>query len=402
MSGIWVGEYMNKKTICLITNWYPTKENPFQGVFFREQALALQEYFDFLVVHYNFHYTIIRSGNQVKLYKEEENIKEYQIDLNIPRAVTCIKRLIYHDTFDLEMELSERLADAFKEGISNSFDILYCVSGQFEAGYLMKIAAIYKKPYVVSEHAPVPWLGTVVSEFNRKGIENASLLLLISYDKLRQIMMQDIHVSRFAYVGNMVEPDKFTYQTSNNDVKTFIMVGAHVFYKNYQLLIEVMLRLKQMTSIPFRLLLVGYGANEGYAKDVEILEKAIAESELAKCTEMVPAVEHDHMPEIYHHADAFVMTSIQEGMPVSAIEAGCCGLPIFSTCCGGVEDYVTDRIGRIYKIMDSEAFAQGLCDFLEGRIRFDAKYIRQSIIEKFGREAFVKNMVNAFNSVVEK
>ena len=30
-----------KKKICLITNWYPTKENPYQGIFFKEQAQAL-------------------------------------------------------------------------------------------------------------------------------------------------------------------------------------------------------------------------------------------------------------------------------------------------------------------------------------------------------------------------
>ena len=36
-----------KKTICLITNWYPTEENPYQGVFFQEQAQALGDVFDF-------------------------------------------------------------------------------------------------------------------------------------------------------------------------------------------------------------------------------------------------------------------------------------------------------------------------------------------------------------------
>ena len=41
-----------KKKIGLITNWYPTKENPYQGVFFKEQAIALKEYYDFTVVHY--------------------------------------------------------------------------------------------------------------------------------------------------------------------------------------------------------------------------------------------------------------------------------------------------------------------------------------------------------------
>ena len=58
------------------------------------------------------------------------------------------------------------------------------------------------------------------------------------------------------------------------------------------------------------------------------------------------------------------MTSIQEGQPVSALEAACCGLPIFSTRCGGVEDYVTNDIGRIYDITDYKSFAKEAADHI--------------------------------------
>ena len=42
----------SKKRICLVTNWYPDKENPYRGSFFKEQAFAMAENFDFVVVHY--------------------------------------------------------------------------------------------------------------------------------------------------------------------------------------------------------------------------------------------------------------------------------------------------------------------------------------------------------------
>ena len=38
---------MGKKTILMIPSWYPTKDNPFAGSFFREQALVLDKEFDF-------------------------------------------------------------------------------------------------------------------------------------------------------------------------------------------------------------------------------------------------------------------------------------------------------------------------------------------------------------------
>ena len=128
----------------------------------------------------------------------------------------------------------------------------------------------------------------------------------------------------------------------------------------------------------------------------------IKNSKFADCTEMIKEIAHENIHEVYQKADAFVMTSIQEGMPVSALEAGCCGLPIFSTMCGGVEDYVTDEIGKIYKIIDYESFAIGLKDYLEGKISFDAEYIREYIVARYGKRSFIGRMTDLFNEVIQK
>ena len=89
------------------------------------------------------------------------------------------------------------------------------------------------------------------------------------------------------------------------------------------------------------------------------------------------------------------------GQPVSAMEAACCGLPVFSTRCGGIEDYVTDDIGRIYAVTDYEGMANGLNDYLEGKITFDSEYIRSQMVAKFGNEAFRKNFKETFNKVIK-
>ena len=94
------------------------------------------------------------------------------------------------------------------------------------------------------------------------------------------------------------------------------------------------------------------------------------------------------------------MTSIQEGQPVSAMEAACCGLPVFSTRCGGVEDYIDAKMGRIFDITDSDDMAEALKDYLDGKIKFDAEYIRNTVVEKFGKEAFTRNFTEAFNDAI--
>ena len=111
---------------------------------------------------------------------------------------------------------------------------------------------------------------------------------------------------------------------------------------------------------------------------------------------------HDQLAGLLHKADAFVMTSIQEGQPVSAIEAACCGLPVFSTRCGGVEDYVDDSMGRIFPITEVEDFAAALRSYLEGKIAFDPAAIREKTVARFGKEAFIKNLSSIFAETIEK
>ncbi len=391
-----------KKTICLVTNWYPTPENPYQGHFFREQAIELQDKFDFVVVHYKFVHNRWHGYYKAELCKEEYNIREYQIYVQVKTINDEIRSVIRRECVDESSREMQGLIDAMRDCIDESIDAFYTVSGQSEGKFVQSLAQEFNKPYVVSEHGPVPWLDTVVSQDNKTAIERADLFLAISNDKIRQVMMQGIKMPPCVYVGNMVDESVFVYKESNNEVKTFVTVGAHVFYKNYDMLIAVFNKLKEISPIPFRLIIVGYDANRGYSRDAQILEKKIHDSEFSDFVEMFPSVEHCKIAEIYTRADAFVMTSVQEGQPVSAIEAACCGLPIFSTRCGGVEDYVDDSIGRIFGINDVESMARGLSQFLDGIIEFNSEHIRNVIINKFGRKQFKLTMENAFESVIDK
>ena len=78
------------------------------------------------------------------------------------------------------------------------------------------------------------------------------------------------------------------------------------------------------------------------------------------------------------------------------------GLPVFSTRCGGVEDYVDDTMGRIVSITDYKTLAKHCNDFLNGTITFDSEKIREKAISMFGREAFVKNVSEVFDKVLER
>ncbi len=443
-------ERKERRTVCLLTNWYPTPENPHFGLFFREQALALSDRLDFLVVHYTERIRK-RPGQKDRIVpvRQEKNISEFAIEAVVPawaalrdRAAEGIFRGLRGKDGSIFAERScrrerikeKKLIRIFGEHFRDRIDLFYCVDAQREAADVQLLAGHFGKPYIVGEHGPVPWPGTVIPLRQKKAIEGAAAFLAISWDKVRQMEMQNIRLPKVVYVGNLVLEEHFPLRqqsriypptcmktdfvrervsevvtksspgqngrrermfTEGTALKTLITVGAYSFYKNYDLFISVMNRLTELTEVPFRVMIVGYGANPGYAGNAAELEKKIRASRFADRAELIPSVPHEKMSEIYRRADAFVMTSIQEGQPVSALEAACSGLPVFSTRCGGVEDYVDESMGRIVGIREGEALALALRDFLEGKIAFDPAHLREQVVSRFGREAFSTNFMSA-------
>ena len=410
---------MTRKNICLVTNWYPSKDNPDRGQFFREQALILKEHYDFIIVHL---YERIGKKNIRRDFankiKHEENIDEYEVTIQISLIAYLLDRAYKLLRIANKKDITEgagrfaskwgdkyirkKIINCFKAGIENRIDIFYCVDAQNEASLIKLLADEYQKPYIVGEHGIVPWPGSVVSKNNKEAIEKADAFLAISNDKIRQMMLLGIKLPPVFYIGNLIDETKFAVHRENSEKKTFIIIAAYSYIKNYDMFISVFNKLSDSAVKPFKVLIVGYAANKGYSTNMEELEKKIRESKFKEMVEMIPSIPHEEIGSVLNRADAFVMTSIQEGQPVSAMEAACCGLPIFSTRCGGVEDYVDDQIGRVYSIIDSDSMAEGLNSFLNGEIRFDSEYIRRKVIELFGIESFSHNFSKAVEFVSER
>lgn len=403
-----------KKTILMIPSWYPTKENPYAGSFFREQALILQETYDFEIIHYMekkvicsiFQYSIIKKK------KKEENITEYELIIGISIFFKIRDRI--HDIIIKAKKkntiegVGEYKADSYKKirkkliitSLKKSelpnFDFVYGASAQDVCIPSSIIAEQYHKPLILAEHGPFPWPGSSLNNLQKEAIEKADTFLAISYDKIRQVLLQNIHLHNIHYIGNFVDEEKFPLHPEKHTYKTFIIVAANSFYKNYDLFIKIMNRLYKITDVKFRVIIAGYDANKGYGENARILVEKVNNSLFSDAVELIPSVSRNEIYKIYNRSDAFVMTSIQEGMPVSALEAACCGLPVFSTRCGGVEDFTDEKIGRIFNITDYETFAMTLKNFLEGRVTFEPKQIRKKIIARYGRKAFIDNMTACF------
>lgn len=411
----------------MLPSWYPTKENPFNGCFFREQALAMQKNYNFIVLRYSpkkvlallYAIKCLLNLNNPKLrfIKDDNGLKEYSLVVYIPQFII----------WDLFVERFNLVAKHKKlpEGVGKSelpivkksrikavkflqrenklpaFDCVYSLTSQDMASIGQVFSSVFSVPHITAEHAPFPWPGHVLSDSTKLAMEKADAFLAISSDKIRQVLLQNIHVNPI-WVGNLCDETKFSLNTKEHEISSFLIVAANSFYKNYPLFIKSMEELKRIAKKEFKIIIAGYNSNKGYSKNANEFEDKIHSSIINENTELIEAVSREDMPALYNSCEVFVMTSIQEGLPVSALEASMSGLPVISTRCGGVEDYIDDSMGRIFAITDYKGIANACNDFLNGKIAFDRKKIREKTVALFGNDAFVERMKNIFDGVMEK
>ncbi len=418
---------MCKKTILMLPTWYPTKENPFNGCFFREQALAMQKDFNFVVATYHEKAELFLLFQLKKIFGLEKpkvnfiqndcGLQEYAIYVRKPQHVVWdlfierFRKIFCHRTSRQGIGREEPkslkknryfIAEFIKKhSFLPHFDCVYSLTAQVYAPLGKAFADTFRVSHVTAEHAPFPWPGQTLSYAAIDAIESADAFLAISNDKIRQVLLQNIKINPI-WVGNLCDETKFFVSSEKHNVKTFLIVAANSFYKNYPLFIKTMEELKRIATKKFKITIAGYNSNKGYSQNVKELEEAVRNSIINDNTTMIEAVNREDMPVLYSSCDVFVMTSIQEGLPVSALEASMSGLPVFSTQCGGVEDYIDNCMGRLFSITDYKGIANACNDYLNGKITFNSNFIRERAIALFGNEAFTNRMRNVFDAVMEK
>ena len=154
-----------KHTICLMTDWYPTAENPYRGVFFKEQAFAVAERFDFVVARYREVYGFGPWNRlRVERINAEKNTVEYAMTVKVPVLLaawdefyslyikfTGKKRIdgVGKYVCPARKRFTRRVVERAFSQLKEKIDALYCVDGQLEAFPMACAAKVLGKPYVV-------------------------------------------------------------------------------------------------------------------------------------------------------------------------------------------------------------------------------------------------------------
>ena len=99
------------------------------------------------------------------------------------------------------------------------------------------------------------------------------------------------------------------------------------------------------------------------------------------------------LPQLYRMADAFVFPTAYESFSLTCMEAMACGLPVFATPVGGIEDYLRDGVNGRAITADGPAIAAALTpmlrdpalrqQFQDGALATSAGYAWPRIAERY-------------------
>lgn len=180
------------------------------------------------------------------------------------------------------------------------------------------------------------------------------------------------------------------------DEPLIVCVARHVKVKNLGLLLGACALLRDR-GVKFRCVSVGDGVCRAE------LEARRMELKLEAHVEFVGALEQRAVLAWWQRAAVAVLTSENEGMPVSLMEAGACGVPAVATVAGGIPELVAHgETGLLTPPGDARAFADALEELLRDPARAAAmgRAARARIVAKFSLEKQIDGLLAVWAEVL--
>ena len=388
-----------RRKILIVPSWYPSDADPISGVFIKEQADALATQYDVAVL-----IPEMRSWRD-SLKPNLKQVSNTNSDSPVPVYRESARPLIPHGPERIDYHTFERAAHAGFKKLLAKFgkpDVIHA-HVVLPAGWsALKLGRRYSIPVVLSEHSgPFSMhLGTEVKrDLVRKTLNGVDQVIANSPALEQQLKNFEPNVD-VKIIPNLVRTEFFV-PAINGDVRKFdpraplrfFLVARLVEEKGVNYLLQAAALLRNAETPRFELIIGGDGPHRAD------LERMAADLGIAANCNFLGRLDRAGVRDWMNRSDVFVLSSLSETFGIVVGEAMACGKPVISTRCGGPESIVTDENGVLVDVANPESLAQAMSDFLNGRVSFDPATIRQSVVERFGVEAFLRNITSVYEAV---
>jgi glycosyltransferase involved in cell wall biosynthesis len=388
----------SKKHILFIASWYPNRNAPALGNFIQQHARAAS----------------LENKISVVYASAEKNIEEGKSEITETHSGNLSEYIVYYGKVKSKLPVISKLKkrDAYRNAIKSGVENARRKNGDFDLIHLHVIwpAALavipllheFKLPLIISEH----WSGYLPEDGNYKGIVQKNISKQIA-DKAEHITVVSPRMEEamkkhglgksFSLLPNTVNTEIFNQkpETRNQKFKLLHVSMLVDREKNISGLLSVMEQLKDHPEIILEIL--GDGPErerlEAIATGKNILNKTVFFKGFKSAIEIAEEMQR---------SSALIMFSNFEGMPVTIIEAQCCGLPVIATRTGSIPEMINTAEGILVNPGDEAALKNAILQLKENYPDYSQEKISTKAISAYSLDAIGKQLDELYRFILKK
>ena len=386
---------MVQTKLCVVTHTFLPHVGGIERVVYEQCKRLRQKQFEPMVLTHRNHTekNYVFDGIKVRCY-DSVNIG---FRLGIPYAIPQITSL-----------------KTFLESVKSS-DLIHVHGHPYLSSLLAaKIAKRYSKPLVLTQHNTfiaykgifwdhVEWINDYA--IGRQVLKEADKIVVVSNATKNYVLSLGAAPEKVEVVHNGVDLNRFRPLTGikdemrkklgiSKDSRVVLTVRRLVYKNGIDTLIEsAKTAIKKNPRLVF--IVVGKGPDFTQVKG-KIEQLGIQEN-----FKLAGFVSDEDLPVYYNTADFFVLPSKSgEGLPLVALEAMSCGVPVIATDVGGTSEVMTEEYGKLVPPNAPEALAEAILDFSQRDLSVLKKDLRKIVEQKYSWDKNVEKLVKIYEELI--
>ena len=369
---------MNKerKHIIFLARWYPHRYDPMFGLFVQRHAEAAALFNDITVIYCH--------------ACERQQAKKFEIVRTNENNVDTIRVYYKKPKNKIQSLLRFYRANMMALKLCKKPDLIH-VHVLTRLGVIAWIQKLlHKTPYIITEHWSRYLPGNDFSGFLRKTacklvVRNAKTVTTVTENLATAMNNHGLKNDNYVVLPNVVNLDMFHINQKCTDAINHVPTIIHISCfedksKNISGLLES-LKIIDDKGIDFQCKLIGEGM------DLDLMKEKAKNLQLINKVSFTGLLQGQALADELSSGDFLVLSSNYENMPVVILEALASGLPVVSTNVGGIKEMIDDTKGILVEPRNKEALAEAMIKMIETHKNYDANYLRNSVIEKYGYES---------------
>jgi glycosyltransferase involved in cell wall biosynthesis len=139
----------------------------------------------------------------------------------------------------------------------------------------------------------------------------------------------------------------------------------------------------------------------GKGPDLESVRLQVTQLGISSNFKLAGFVSDEDLPSYYNAADLFVLPSKSgEGLPLVALEAMACGLPVVATDVGGIKEILLREYGKLVPPNEPQLLAASVLDFAAVDFSSRRMELRARVEEKFSWESNVERLMEIYEELI--